>query len=141
MVGQPGLTVTLSPRGASAIPDGKPAKALSMMAVAGVLAWITGRWWASETPFTEGVVPMTVSVATLAVLTVPAQLIGGRATRPWAMALAAASTFTLVWWVNLALRRPDSLALTTLLLCLVALVTVFGTSWVTRAAALRWSDA
>ena len=91
MVGQPGLTVTLSPRGATAIPDGKPTKALSMMTVAGVLAWITGRWWASETPFTEGVVPMTVSVATLAVLTVPAQLIGGRATRPWAMALAAAS--------------------------------------------------
>ncbi|MGO0577362.1 hypothetical protein [Ornithinimicrobium panacihumi] len=136
--------MTLSPRGSSAIPNGNRNKALLMMLMSGPLAWVSGLWFASETPMTEGIAPRVISIVALAVLTVPAQLIGGRASHPWMMALAGTFGLALPWWLNLALNNPGEGGLVLarmIVLILVALAAAYAAAWLTRYSSRRWADA
>lgn len=137
--------MTLSPRGASAVPSGSRPKALLMVLVGGILAWVTGLWWGSETPqLWEGLASMIVSVAALGVLTVPAQLIGGRAAPPTLVALVGTFGFTFPWWIDLAFERrgtDQGVALTVLTLAVCALVVSYLAAALTRYASKRWGDA
>lgn len=133
--------MSLSPRGASAIPTGQPGKAALMMLVSGVLAWVTGLWWISESGTEHRPMQLAVGLATLAVLTVPTELVGGRASSPRVVALCAAVGFGLPWMMSIAVARDgEGVFLPALGISAAGFAVVLVVAWATRRVAIRWGE-
>jgi hypothetical protein len=120
---------------------GQPLKAWLIMLVGGVLAWITGQSWSIERDAGE-LFQLVMAFGTLAVVAVPAQLVGGRTCRPWLLGLAGMTGMVLPWFFALAITREgQDVAGTTLLLLAAAFTVTYVVSWLTRAGASRWAEA
>ncbi|GAA5163816.1 hypothetical protein [Ornithinimicrobium tianjinense] len=132
--------MSLSPRGASVIGVGHPVKGWLIMLVGGVLAWVSGQSWSVNTG--SGVAfQLMMAFSTLVIMAVPAQLIGGRTARAWALALAGMMGLSVPWFFTLAVeRRGQDLFPDTLLVLLASYTVTYVVARLTRAATARWAE-
>ncbi|WP_122262696.1 hypothetical protein [Ornithinimicrobium cerasi] len=132
--------MSLSPRGSSVVGVGQPVKAWLIMLVGGVLAWITGQSWSIERDAGE-IFQLVMAFGTLAVVAVPAQLVGGRTCRPWLLAAAGTTGLIVPWFFALAItQQGQGVFGTTLVLMAAAYAMTYVVSWLTRAGAARWAE-
>lgn len=132
--------MSLSPRGASAVRTGRPAKAWWVMLIGGILAWVSGQSWSVQRDAGE-VFQIVMAFGTLAAMAFPAQLIAGRTGRPALLAIAGAIGITVPWFINLAVKHQgQGVLLPTIMVLIASLLLTYVVARITRAAAVRWDE-
>ncbi|MFX0538647.1 hypothetical protein ACQBAT_13820 [Ornithinimicrobium sp. Y1847] len=132
--------MSLSPRGSTMVRLGHPVKGWLIMLIGGVLAWITGMSWSIEAS-TGDTFQVIMAFGTLLVMAVPAQMIAGRTTPPWAMAAAGAVGLTVPWFFSLAVaRQGQAMVGITLTLLAASYALTYVVSHLTRYATTRWGE-
>lgn len=122
----------LSPYGSSALVTGSLRKGVPIMALGGVLAWVSGQSWTLERGAPEAF-PIVMAFGTLVAVAVPAQLVAGPRAMAWAMAIAGAAGLTVPWFFALAVRQQgQGVVLPTLVVLVASWLVTYVVCRVTR---------
>lgn len=131
--------MSLSPRGASAVVTGNPAKGWVIMLLGGVLGWISGQSWSVGRGFGE-LFQLVMAYGTLVAVAVPATLVAGKTSKPWVMAFAGMLGMTVPWFFDLAVEfQGQGIMAASVVIMLTSWVVTWAGCWVTRAV-LRHAD-
>lgn len=124
--------MTLSPHGSSAVVTGSLRKAVPIMVLGGILAWVAGQSWSVQRGSGE-LFQALMAYGNLAVMAVAAQLIAGPRGRPWIMATAGSAGMTIPWFFGLAVaQQGQSLLVPTLIVAVTSWAMTYAVSTVTR---------